>query len=360
MAQSNSYRTGAYQMNGYTVNKIKDTIWKTLVLVFGIAFIAFIVYYRLDRTSSKFNVYQDNGTVIFIDKYVSKKDDLRFRTSWKTVINDFLEKTKLSAAVNEKNKSYYPEVIFFVDNFYSTIALDDPHIEKYLKDKPGGDFQLLQKARMSIFFDSLISHSYTSADGRYIFFSNAENLESDLVYAYTFGIISYNMPESARKQLRIDSNWDFYSYTAWIMLEEMAAISTQQIQKAFSTGKTLEEALETITNLPSDYYTNENSSVIKKEEEYIALSFREPDKPARIYQTCLDMAKHLIAVKGKNDFMVYLADLFTGNYTTIGELIQQDLKKYIDPVVEYYSTGSRKAQIVEDQTRIVRSAPASQ
>ncbi len=347
-------------MDGYTANKIKDGIWKALVIIFGIAFIAFIIYYRLDRNTSKFSVYQDGSTLIFIDKYVPKKENTLFRTSWKAVINDFLEKAKLSNIIKEKNKLYYPEVIFFVDNFYSTIALDDPHIEKYLKDKPGGDFQLLQKARMSVFFDSLISHSYTSADGRYIFFSSTENLEPDLLYAYTFGIISYNMPDSARKQLRIDSNWDFYAYTAWMMIEEMAAISAQHIKQVFNNGKTLDEALEIIANLPSDYYTNENSDAIKKEEEYIALSYHEPDKPARIYQTCLDMAKHLIAVKGKDGFMAYLADLITGNYTTIGELIQHDLKNYIDPVVDYYSTSTRKARIVANQTKTVRSVPASQ
>lgn len=347
-------------MNGYTANKIKDGIWKALVIIFGVAFIAFIIYYRLDKNTSKFSVYQDDSTLVFIDKYVPKKENTLFRTSWKAIINEFLEKTKLSNVIREKNKLYYPEVIFFVDNFYSIIALDDPYIENYLKDKPGGDFQLLQKARMSVFFDSLISHSYTSADGRYIFFSSTENYEPDLLYAYAMGIISYNMPDSAKKQLRVDSNWDFYAYTAWIMIEEMAAITAQHIQQAFATGKTLNEALEIIANLPSDYYTNENSSALKKEEEYISLTYHEPDKPARIYQTCLDMAKHFIAVKGKDGFMTYLANLFIGNYTTIGELIQHDLKKYIDPVVNYYSTGTRKAQIVEGQTNIVRPVPASQ
>lgn len=346
-------------MNGYTINKIKDSFWKVLVVIFGVAFIGFIVYYRLDQNTSKFKVYQNENTLIFIDKYVSKSDSSRFIAEWKAIINNFLTQANFSETLKQKKISYYPEVIFFVDNFYSVISLEDPYIEKYLKGRPGGDFQLLQKARLSVFFDSLISHSYTSNDGRYIFFSNAENLEADLLYAYTHGIISYNMPESARKQLRVDSNWDFYAYTTWLLLEEMAAISVQEMARAFKEGKTLDQAVAFIQNLPADYYTRADSPALKNEEEFIALSFREPDKTVSVYQACLEMAKHLITQKGKEGFLTYLGNLFTGSYTTISELVQNDLQRYIDPIANYYNTVKR-ARSVEGQTSTARPLPPSQ
>ena len=331
-------------MDQYKSKKIKENLWKILVVVFALAFAAVVTYFRLDSIVSRFRFYKDGQTLIFVDKYVSAADNRHFRASWKSIAEKFLAESGLDKALSGKQADYRPEVVFLVQNYYSIIDLQDPYIEKKLRGKPSTDIQLLQKARTSSFFDSFISHSFTSQDGRYIFISEITNLEEDVVYAIMHGLAGKNMPDSAKTELRGDSNWNFDTFVTWMMIEEMTALTAQELQKAFTAGKTLDQGLDAILELPADYYTNQESNPVKKFTEYYFLNFQISNKIPELYQMSLDMAKHLIGKLGYNGYMSYIAKIAGGNYSTVNELVFENMTDYINPVLTYYDEISRIAR----------------
>ncbi len=61
-------------MDGYKKQKLNESLWKTLTVIFAIGFLVFIIYYRLDATATRFRVHQSGDTLIFIDKYVDRNE----------------------------------------------------------------------------------------------------------------------------------------------------------------------------------------------------------------------------------------------------------------------------------------------